>query len=201
MPSGTFYGITTNPTLAKRAGWTYADAEFDIYFAHAKRLKAKELHIQVFGDPDGYMDFARRIYALGKSSGVEAVIKVPLVPDALPAAVKIKALGGKMLMTACYDAAQVLIAEALGAEYVAPYLGRMSDLGQDALAQAQKMQDSLAGKSCQLFAASIRSLDLLSDLAASGVPIATISTDLADQLISNEQSIKAAAQFDLDAKG
>jgi len=201
MPLGIFHGITTNPTLAAKSGWNYADADFSTYLSQAKSLGAKELHIQAYGPTADYVEFAKAIYAKGQEIGVEAVIKVPLIPDAIAVVPEIKKLGGKILMTACYDASQVLVANALGADYVAPYLGRMADMKLDPLAEARRMQESLEGKNCQLFAASIRSLDLLTNLAASGVPIATISSDLAEQLIKNEHSLSAAVQFDLDANG
>ena len=46
-------------------------------------------------------------------------------------------------MTACYGREQALIANALKASYLAPYLGRMSDAGLDGAAECQRIPGCL----------------------------------------------------------
>ena len=201
LPSGLFHGITTNPLLAERAGWLYCKAEFSHYLKIAERLGAQELHIQVFGEPSTFAAFAQRIFEEGRQAGIEAVVKIPMVVDAYPYISEIRKFGGKILMTACYESAQAIIAKRLKADYVAPYFGRMADLGADPLAEAACMQRYLEGTSCMLLAASIRSTKFLAELAAIGVAGATISTDLANQLLSNRHSLDAVLEFDAAAFG
>ena len=50
----------------------------------------------------------------------ETIVKIPLVEAAIRATPGIKKLGGRILMTACYDAKQMFVAQALEADFIAP---------------------------------------------------------------------------------
>ena len=47
MPTGAFYGITTNPLLTKRLGLNYGEIAWDEMVSKAAELGAKEFHIQI----------------------------------------------------------------------------------------------------------------------------------------------------------
>jgi len=196
MPLGIFKGITTNPLLADRAELDYARIDWPALFAQAHGLGAVELHAQVYGDPSGYADWAEKLYAAGRDNGVTAVVKVPLVEPALRQFSTIKALGGKTLLTACYDAKQALLATALAADYLAPYLGRMADQGVDAFAHLAQMNAITKQGTCQVLAASIRSTTDLVRIAALGTPAATIGATVAHELLVDENSITAWRDFE-----
>jgi transaldolase len=102
----------------------------------------------------------------------------------------------------------VLLAAALGADYIAPYLGRISDLGRDGHAELTRMQrivDSLSAEQAtqplQLLVASLRAPDDLARLAAEGLNTFTISPEIAAALFAVEPTLAAAAQFERDAQG
>ncbi|EBA04294.1 Putative fructose-6-phosphate aldolase (FSA) [Rhodobacterales bacterium HTCC2150] len=200
MPFGLFKGITTNPLLADRAGLDYAQIDWSALFALAHRLGARELHAQLYGDPEGYAGWAEKLYAAGNNNGVTAVVKVPLVEPALRQFANIKALGGKTLLTACYDAKQALIANALDADYLAPYLGRMADQGMDAFAHLDQMNTITKTGSCQVLAASVRSACDLVKIATSGTPAATFGAKVAQELVFDQSSIKAWKDFEATIK-
>jgi len=95
----------------------------------------------------------------------------------------------------------VLLAAALGVDYIAPYLGRISDLGRDGHAELIQMQrciDAL-GSTLRLLVASLRSPSDLPRLAAEGLNTFTISPAIAEGLFSVEATEAAAAQFERDA--
>ena len=129
MPTGLFHGITTNPLLASRAGLDYPAIDWAQMAARACDLGARELHAEVYGPVAGYVDWAGALYEAGRTAGIETVVKIPLVEPAVRATGAIRALGGRVLMTAYYDAKQMFVANALGADFIAPYFGRMD--GQD----------------------------------------------------------------------
>lgn len=52
---------------------------------------------------------------------------MPITRDGVRAATKLKKEGVQVTMTGLYAAHQALTAAAVGAEYAAPYLGRMDD--------------------------------------------------------------------------
>ena len=48
-----------------------------------------------------------------------------------------------MTITAAYAPHQVLVAASIGANYVAPYLGRMNDAGRDGMGTIVSMQETV----------------------------------------------------------
>ncbi len=117
--------------------------------------------------------------------------------------------GVAVTFTACYEPAQVLLAAALGADYIAPYLGRITDLGRDGHAELTRMQRIVegvaqpvqAGAALRLLVASLRSAEDLARLAAEGLDTFTISPAIAAELFAVEPTLAAADQFELDALG
>jgi transaldolase len=103
----------------------------------------------------------------------------------------------------------VLLAAALGADYIAPYLGRITDLGRDGHAELTRMQRIVesvarpvqAGVALRLLVASLRSVEDLARLAAEGLDTFTISPAIAAELFAVEPTLAAADQFELDALG
>ena len=201
MPFGIFTGITTNTLLASRAGLQYGSIDWPVLFQRAADLGATELHAQVYGDPARYIDWAGALYEAGRAAGIDAVVKVPMVAPALKQFSGIQALGGKTLLTAAYGAQQALVANAFGATYLAPYLGRMRDTGVDDIAALAQMVGVTKQGACQVLAASIRSTDHLMQIAAAGAPCATFNADVAQALIDNPTSIAAWEEFEDAAKG
>lgn len=198
MPTGIFHGITTNPLLAARAGLSYPDINWSDFAGQARALGAKELHAQVYGAPECYIDWAAGLYEAGKAHGIETVVKIPLVEPAIRATPAIKALGGRILMTACYDAKQMFVAQGLGADYIAPYFGRMVEAGIDAVAQLAAMKDiqTKGPGRCEVLIASLRSSDQMIELAGHGLDVFTIAPDIARGLLADDRSTAAYAEFE-----
>jgi transaldolase len=198
LPTGIFHGLTTNPLLAQRAGLEYETINWNKMANRATKLGAKELHVQVAGDFESYVDFSGRLYDIGKEVGVEIVIKIPLIEGAIRISPDIKKLGGRILMTACYDAKQMFIAKALEADFIAPYFGRMVEAGMDAeghLSAMLAMNEDNA-KPCSILVASLRSATQMVDLARSGHDTFTIAPSVAKELLSTEQSLAAFEEFE-----
>jgi len=103
--------------------------------------------------------------------------------------------------TACYEVHQVLLAAALGARYIAPYLGRIGDLGRDGHADLIAMQRALEGvdATTRLLVASLRHPSDLSRLTAAGVTCFTLAPAVVAELFSAAPTAEAAAQFERDA--
>lgn len=202
MPTGLFHGITTNPLLASRAGLDYARIDWPAMAAHARDLGALELHAQVAGPVAGYVDWADALYEAGRAAGIETVVKIPLVEAAIRATPAIKSLGGRILMTACYDAKQMFVARALGADFIAPYFGRMAEAGMDAMDHLATMarMNTEAGKPCTILVASLRSPEQMVALADVGHDCFTISPDVARALLNCPQSIAAFESFEATIK-
>ena len=64
MPTGAFYGITTNPLLTARAGLVYDDISWKNLAFIAADVGAKEIHVQVHGDTQQALKFAESFYPI-----------------------------------------------------------------------------------------------------------------------------------------
>ncbi len=203
MPTGLFHGITTNPLLAQRAGLTYPEIDWRALARRAARLGAREFHAQVFGPVESYTAFADHLYEVGAAAGLRTVVKVPLTEEAIRATPAIRALGGPILMTACYDPKQMFVAAGLGVEFVAPYFGRMLEAGLPAFEAMDQMRaiGHAAGGGTRLLIASLRDPEQMVRLAAAGHDCFTIAPGVARALLSDDRTVAAAAQFEQAAAG
>ena len=201
MPSGVFYGITTNPLLAARTGQAYHQINWQDMVQIAADAGAQEFHAQVIGNETNALRFAENLYAYGASSNIDCVVKIPLNSWGISLTPKIQGLGGKTLMTVCYDAKQMVTANALGADYIAPYFGRMVDAGLDAMAHMRAIHAMSSNGPCRPLIASLRSAQQMVDIAEIGHDCFTIAPAIAQDLFHNELTEAAAQEFESAAKG
>ena len=204
LPSGLFRGVTTNPTLLRRAGQPCTLEHLALLTARAMEYEVQELHLQAWGSD--LLACGRALFALAPG---RIWVKLPITRAGAAAARSLIAEGCPVTFTACYEPAQVLLAAALGADYIAPYLGRITDLGRDGHAALNRMQRIVEGvvpaartdARLRLLVASLRSPDDLAGLAAEGLDTFTISPAIAAELFAVEPTLAAAAQFERDAVG
>ena len=159
-----------------------------------------ELHLQAWGTTAETM--LRCGEALAALSPGRVAVKVPVTATGVNVARALIDAAVPVTFTACYEPHQVLIAAALGARYIAPYLGRIRDQGREGLAEVIAMQRSLVGmgSSVRLLVASLRQPEELQQLAGAGVNTFTIGAELAATVLHCEASEAAAAQFERDAQ-
>ncbi|MFM7086898.1 MAG: transaldolase family protein [Cyanobium sp.] len=199
LASGLFRGITTNPTLLRRAGRPCTLESLQSLAAAAFALGAQELHLQTWGaDADAATACGLALAAFDRQ---RVLVKVPITRSGAETARRLGEAGVAVTFTACYEVHQVLLAAALGARYIAPYLGRISDSGRDGPAELIAMQRCLAGvgSSTRLLVASLRRPQELSQLAAAGLGTFTLSPELAGELFACPATAAAAARFEQDA--
>lgn len=201
LPTGIFRGITTNPTLLRRAGEPCTLDHLMALGGQALALGAGEVHLQTWGG-DVATATARGL-ALAAMDPERVLVKVPLTREGAETARSLMGEGVAVTFTACYEVPQVLIAAALGARFVAPYLGRISDLGRDGHATLVAMQRCLAGLNSRtrLLVASLRAPEELAPLAQEGINTFTISPGVAAALFLSDATTNAAKQFERDALG
>lgn len=189
--TGVFVGVTTNPTILKKAGKGYQDIEkLDKTFVG---LGLTERFYQAVGTTQTELvESAYRILDLGPG----VCVKVPAVGDGLRAAYQLA--GNPILLTAVYHPTQALLAETLDVDWIAPYVGRMDDLDGKGVENTALMAYHLEDTDVGILAASIRSVDVLNQLMAVGVHDFTISTDLATKLITQPSAAEAWRVFEQD---
>ena len=201
LPSGLFQGVTTNPTLLLRAGQPCNLDHLAQLSGRAAALGCRELHLQTWGaDWEQQLANGRALAALDPQ---RVLVKVPITRAGAEVGRQLIAEGVRITFTACYEVAQVLVAAALGADSIAAYLGRISDLGRDGHGDLIAMQRALegVGSSTRLLVASLRQPGDLARLAAAGLAHHTISAAMAESLFASPDTTAAAEQFERDAQG
>jgi transaldolase len=188
--SGVFAGVTTNPTILDRAGLGQQDVP-DLY-AWLTDLGVGTVYLQVVGRTrDEMLRCAEALRALGP-----VTVKVPATPDGLSAAGALVREGAQVLLTAVYHPVQALMARDCGIQGVAPYVGRMTDAGRDGVASVIAMQQAIGGEPTRILAASLRTADDVSRLAAAGVPDFTLGGPLAQAVLDDDLTRAAVEEFE-----
>lgn len=193
LATGLFAGVTTNPTILTRAGLDVTDAP-DVH-AWATAAGASTVFLQAVGPTADALE--SHGHAL-RSLGEDVVVKVPATPQGLAAGRRLTAAGVPLLLTAVYHSSQALTALAVDASWIAPYVGRMSDLGRDGVTETVGLHSALraTASTCRVIAASLRDVDQLARLAQAGIEDFTMSIAVCDALLSDESSVQAAADFE-----
>ncbi|GED08043.1 transaldolase family protein [Cellulosimicrobium cellulans] len=200
LATGLFAGVTTNPTILYRSGLTVDDVPAVHRWARA--AGAGTVFLQAVGPDEAALEaHSRELVALGP----DVVVKLPATRDGLTVSRRLTREGVPVLVTAVYHASQALLADAAGAGWVAPYVGRMGDLGLDGVEQTADLHATLrrvrasGDGGCRVLAASLRDTTQVAALAARGIEDFTLSTQLCGQLLDETNSVAAAAQFEVDA--
>jgi len=198
LATGFVYGVTTNPTLLRRAN-VRADAVHRLA-REAIEAGARELHLQTYAE--AAEEIAREGHGLIDLDPERVVAKIPATPAGYAAASALTESGLRVTLTAVYTVRQVVLAQSVGATYIAIYLGRMRDAGLDALGLVGRMQNVLdiQGASVEILAASIRDPEEVEQLAELGVATATLPLKVLKGLLESPATDAAAAQFLEDSR-
>jgi transaldolase len=165
----------------------------------AFQLGAQEVQLQAWGNTvERYLQTGQ---ALGEIDP-RVVVKVPATRIGTTAAVRLLRQGIRVTLTGVYAIPQVMVAAAIGADYAAPYLGRIHDLGRNGCEDLIAMQRALEGieSATRLLVASIRRAADISTLAAHKLNTFTISTMIAEELFNIRETLKATADFEQAAQ-
>ena len=199
LPSGVFFGVTTNPKLVNQAGLPCTLDSLRALARSAFALGANEIHLQVWGTDSAEM--------LARGRELAAIdprvrVKVPGTRLGFPCAKTLANEGANVTLTALYAAQQTLAAIALGSAYAVPYLGRMNDAGLDGQTEVRAMQDIVRQfpTRTRILVASIRQLSDVVTLARYGVGVYALLPPLAEALLDHPLSIQAAADFEENAR-
>ena len=198
LPHPVVHGVTTNPTLLKRAGVTRAT--LPALLTTCLELGARQVQAQVHAaDTEGMLADAERL--LRDFDAGQLVVKIPATRAGFAAGAALSARGVPVTYTAVYALEQAHFAAQLGAAYAAPYLGRLNDSGVDGMALIAQMQGLIAasGAATRLLPASIRSRQAYLDLLQLGVGSITIPPKLFAELLDHEATLSAERGFLADA--
>ncbi len=195
LRTGVATGLTTNPTILKRAG---------LHLRHipeiaewARNAGAKEVCFQTWGSTSAeWYNNALRLLELVPG----ATIKVPCTEAGAEVVTRLQEQGTSILLTAGYSPKQAMLASALGVRYFAPYFNRMRQSERDALADLKAMADlipQVAGVP-QVMAASIKSASDVTALAHVGIRTFTLAPPVLEELMQDRLTERDVLAFEDD---
>ncbi|MGH7280276.1 MAG: fructose-6-phosphate aldolase [Polyangiaceae bacterium] len=164
---GVVSGITTNPTLIAKAG---ADHETQV-----KKICGIVGNVSaevVSEKKDDILTEGRRL----ASWHPNVIVKVPMTPDGLAAGKKLAEGGIRVNVTLCFTVNQALLAAAIGAFIVSPFVGRLDDISENGSLLVEEIADVYRRQEIKtkVLAASIRHPLHVIAAARAGADIATM---------------------------
>lgn len=195
-----FSGVTTNPSLVFQAGLPVSTEAYVQLVRRAGALGVRELMLQMprpdVGEIHQTLNVLLPAAALAK---VQLTIKLPCHPEWRDAVRAVQEHGAPVLLTGLSNAMQLMWAVEQGANWVAPYVGRLEDAGRDVWALIHACVNAQR-HGTQLLAASVRSPDVLARLMAAGAAAVTVRPEYAVQWCTDALTLSAMAQFDADIR-
>lgn len=189
-------GVTSNPSIVKATSP-------DDFFGHLRKIREiigmeRSLHVQVIGkDCQTIIDEAKRIV---KEIDDLVYIKVPTSYEGVKAIKELKAMGMNVTATAVYDLMQAYMALNAGADYIAPYVNRIGNLGGDPFELIYQLSNRIVsdGYNCKVLAASFKSVAQIKEAINQGSQSVTVPVALLKQIFANPNIEKAVDDFNND---
>lgn len=176
-------GFTTNPNILTKATRPL-EALFGEYRDFILRTGLK-IFVQVTAqDAEGMVTQAERLKAF---FGEYLVVKVPATREGYRACKLLKARGIYVCVTVVHSIMQALIAAKAGADYTAPYISHIDNIGADGVRCVAEMVKSFnqANLTCKVLGASFRTVDQVDKLFAVGCQAVTVTPETFDMLIAH----------------
>ena len=187
-------GVTTNPSLIMKSGRDIIEVTKEICDLVSGPVSAEVVATQ-----------ANEMIAEGRKLAEIAeniAVKLPLTWDGLKAC-KVLSSEGKMVnVTLCFSGNQALLAAKSGATFISPFIGRLDDVnidGMDLIADIRQIYDNYGYKT-QILAASIRTVNHVTQSALIGADVITAPPKVIKSLINHPLTDQGLAQFMSDWK-
>lgn len=188
-------GVTTNPSILAK----YGKNPYEALLAIREFIGNKaELHAQVVSTTaEAMVEEGRKIERI---LGNNTYIKIPTIPEGLKAMQILRSEGYHVTATAIYTPMQAYLAAKAGAEYAAPYVNRIDNLGADGVTTTKKMQDIYVSNNLQtrILAAGFKNSQQVQELCEYGISCLTIASDVIENLIKNANVTAAVSDFVAD---
>ena len=187
-------GVTTNPSLIKKAGRDHEETIREIASFIDGPISVETLS----DDAEGMIKEAESYLTWGKN----IVIKIVMSPEGMRAVKALSSQGIKTNVTVTFSPLQALVAAKAGATYVSPFVGRLDDIGHvgmDLISQIRQIYDNY-DFATKILVASIRHNVHLIEAALEGADVATIPPATIMKMMQHPLTDKGIAAFKEDAK-
>ena len=182
-------GVTTNPSLILKSGRNILEVTKEICDIIDGPVSAEVVATE-----------APAMIAEGLKLAKIApniAVKVPLTWDGLTACKALASEGHMVNVTLCFSAAQAILAAKAGATFVSPFLGRLDDINLDGVQLIEDIRtiyDNYGFKT-EILAASIRSVNHITDVARIGADVITAPPSVIKAMANHPLTDKGLDQF------
>ena len=189
----TIAGITTNPTILSKIEGPLEDKLKELKeFTYGKY----EVHIQTTeSEVEKIVEEAKK---LRDYFGESFYIKIPVTKAGLEAIKLCSKENIRVTATAILTAMQALAAAKNGANYVAPYVNRMENVGQDAKEAILEISNLLIDYPTEILAASFKNVKQVQDILRCGAEAVTIAPEIIEASIWHPYTDKSVFDFEKD---
>ena len=182
-------GVTTNPSLILKSGRDILEVTKEICSFVEGPVSAEVVALE-----------AEAMIAEGKKLAEIApniAIKLPLTWDGLKACKYFSDAGLMVNVTLCFSANQALLAAKAGATFISPFIGRLDDInmdGMELIRDIRQIYDNY-GFETEILAASIRTVNHVTQAALIGADVMTAPPDVIRKLAAHPLTDAGLAQF------
>lgn len=191
---GIIDGVTTNPTLIKKAGRDFKEVINEI----CRILPGGAISAEVLSEnAEGMIQEAKEL----ASWRPNIVIKIPMTEEGIKAVKELSKKRIKTNVTLVFSANQALLAAKAGATYVSPFVGRLDDNGQDGMHLIADIVEIYKnyGFKTEIIVASVRHPIHVTKAALLGAHIATIPYAILEQMFRHPLTDAGIERFLKDA--
>lgn len=182
-------GVTTNPSLIHKSGRDIKEVIAEI----ANMVDGPVSAETVATDFETMVEEGHEVAMLGEN----IAIKVPLTWNGLRACKRLSGEGHMVNVTLCFSANQALLAAKAGATFISPFIGRLDDInldGMDLISDIRDIYDNY-GFETQILAASIRSVNHMTEAARIGADVATAPPGVIKKMAEHPLTDKGLSAF------
>ncbi len=195
--TGLLDGVTTNPSLIKKAGGDFFETIAEI----ARLVDGPVSAETVATDHETMLEEGLKLAKIADN----IAIKVPLTVDGLKTCKALRAEGIMVNVTLCFSATQALLAAKAGATFVSPFVGRHDDISQDGMALIRDIRIIYDNYDfdTEILVASVRHPLHVLEAARIGADVATIPAGVMRKLFQHPLTEKGLEAFlkDWEATG
>jgi len=195
VKTGCVRGVTTNPTIISREGKPLRQCVADIVAIDPDLTILVEA---VSASSNELVEEARELVGLAPN----VVIKLPMATQGLAAARVLSRSGVRTTLTLVFSLNQAIAASCAGAEFVAPFVGRLDDINMDGLELVRSIKQTFRahGASTKIIAASVRTCQSVAELFAAGCDVVTMPYPIFAKMLKHPLTDAGLKQFEEDWK-
>ena len=187
--TGLLDGVTTNPSLVKKAGGDFLETIAEICRIVDGPVSAET----VATDHETMLAEGHKLAKIADN----VTIKVPLTVDGLKTCKVLAGEGTMVNVTLCFSANQALLAAKAGASFISPFIGRHDDVSQDGMAMVEDIRTIYDNYDfeTEILVASVRHPLHVLEAALIGADVVTVPPDVIRKLFNHPLTDKGLDAF------